>query len=290
MLKLAFISPIAHLNDISILGDFNLCLLHLLLESPEYLRWHKEQADKGRWTTLDNSTYELKKPFEMDKLVEMALTIGASEIVLPDVLKDKDKTIELSTKFLFDFDHKHKGLKGKIRLHGVVQGRTYEEWIECFRWMMSQSDIASIGIPDDPDITVPGAKAGINLTQQRVENRLRLLHVIEEEAAATYNYRKHRSKKPPDVFKKEFHLLGIEDPIEILRIPEWIRSIDSYSVCKAGSVGVRFTEEGLPGKEKKGPRVDMHARYTPEQLSNIWWNISMMRRYGIRLNMIKPWE
>jgi hypothetical protein len=295
VLKLAFISPIPHLEDFAACGDFDLALAHLFEKDKKYFEYHKRQADAGKYILLDNGTYELGRPYGIDQLVDIALSVGASEIIAPDMLKKKDETIEMTMKFLNDFGKRYPALLNrKIKVHAVVQGDTIQEWTECLKEFLAEPRIDVIGLADDPDFVVPGAKTAINKVQQRVENRLRMLHIIEEIA---YSQIREGFQgvfgpevDPRVVFRKEFHLLGLEDGREFLELPSWVRSCDSYSAFKNGIDGIRYCETGLPNGIKGPTRVDMHKAYSDKLYPNVYWNIAMLRRFAMKVGLSRTWR
>ncbi len=137
--KIATIVPIAHLPMIAEHNRF-MALVHLL-DDHLYNAFYKARVDEGKWVILDNSTVELGEPYPMEKYIPAAIRLGASEILLPDWLFDKDRTLEEADAGI-DLA-RTVGYEG--RLMGVPQGATQEEWLDCLRQML-RMDIASIGI------------------------------------------------------------------------------------------------------------------------------------------------
>ncbi len=137
--KIATIVPIAHLSLIAE-DDRFMALVHLM-EDVRYSDFYKARIDEGKYVILDNSTVELGEPVAMGPYLAAAMRLGASEILLPDWLHDKNLTLDeaeqgLSAVAFADYN-------GNIM--GVPQGGTQEEWIECLEEMFALG-ITSIGI------------------------------------------------------------------------------------------------------------------------------------------------
>lgn len=69
-------------------GQYNMCLAHLM-DRPAYRDFFREQSRKGFFVLMDNGVVETNEPLKMEELIEIAEDIGATEMVLPDAIRDK---------------------------------------------------------------------------------------------------------------------------------------------------------------------------------------------------------
>ncbi|KKM76097.1 hypothetical protein LCGC14_1383600 [marine sediment metagenome] len=137
--KIATIVPTAHLPEIAHHTRF-MALVHLLQDST-YFDFYKARVDEGRYVILDNSTVELGEPWPMDSYLEEALRLGASEILLPDWLHNRSRTMNAAAEGLVLI--RKSRYRGSVM--GVPQGSTQREWAECLKDMLTLG-ICSIGI------------------------------------------------------------------------------------------------------------------------------------------------
>lgn len=117
--------------------------MHMMLPEP-YMR---EQRYRDYYNScygykiLDNGEAEglRMRPRE---LMEMAVQLGADEVVVPDHLGNCDKTIELAK----DFQRTARKYPG-FNFMGVLQGQTHAEYMKCFMELSMLPYITTIGIP-----------------------------------------------------------------------------------------------------------------------------------------------
>lgn len=122
--------PIDMLEDSIIFNDYEYSLLHLM-HIDKYREFYKKQAKK-RYQILDNSAFEYQfigKKFDVSYFIEIINEIKPSSIIIPDVIGDKDGTIDAFNNFNFS------KLNYKPEIIGVVQGQTYKELTECAKFM-----------------------------------------------------------------------------------------------------------------------------------------------------------
>jgi hypothetical protein len=79
------ILPIKYLKFTT--GHYALSLAHLYRDK-RYARFFQKLHNIGHYVILDNAAYEQPVPMSMDALWELVEYYGASELVLPDVLRD----------------------------------------------------------------------------------------------------------------------------------------------------------------------------------------------------------
>lgn len=121
---------------------FNLVLAQYYLRQPKYAAMINRARDRHAFIMLDNGAAEGKQvPFY--SLMEAANDMDADEVVLPDVIKDCDATIEahLNKDVLRSIPPKHRAI--------CPQGSTWDEWTNCLHYLgtVMEYQFATICIP-----------------------------------------------------------------------------------------------------------------------------------------------
>jgi hypothetical protein len=174
------IPPIPELRNFE--QSFHLALVHLLAD-PLYKSFMKERSRKGDYIILDNSAYENGGPeISNEEYFQKAMKIGAGEIVAPDVLGDSKLTLQKSFNFL---EYVKKANTFPIRFMLVPQGRTVEEWEDCFFSLIERHSYCFpfrrpvIGVPRITE-TLPGGVYGrVNfLTAAARETPSFMIHLL----------------------------------------------------------------------------------------------------------------
>lgn len=126
-MKFCLITPYENLEE-SKEGDMFYALTRELLENKTYYNWFKDIKRKGGDVIIDNNVHE-KSEVSFEDHVHLAIDV-ATIIVVPDVMRDKKKTLEYFHYFMDKFYPLLK-LNG-IKILAVPQGNTFEEINECF--------------------------------------------------------------------------------------------------------------------------------------------------------------
>jgi hypothetical protein len=128
----AAVAPLSGLRQLGradLLGTYRLLIAPIVLTDPAgYKKFFREERD-DQYVILDNGVIELGSPIEIEDIYKAARLVEAQLVVLPDVIDDFPGTIELTSKALSDF----RKLDHVTDTMGVVQGRTFEECMECAR-------------------------------------------------------------------------------------------------------------------------------------------------------------
>ena len=114
-------------------SDYYLPLAHQLKKGDEFLY-------EDKYTVLDNGAFELGRSVSTDYLASVAAWLQPDEVVIPDVLYDADKTLELSEEFFSSFS-------GEFKFMAVAQGKTWNEWLHCYKRFLVDPRVSTIGIP-----------------------------------------------------------------------------------------------------------------------------------------------
>ena len=143
-LKIAEIVPVSCLNETES-NQYHMCLAHLVggsdLQSRLYTSFFKRMSDEGKYVLMDNGAAE-NSQLDFDSLLKMYELINPTEIVLPDVLCDKNETIIRTNKFYL----KYKDQISKYKLMVVPQGKSFDEWCECVEDLLKCIPATTIGV------------------------------------------------------------------------------------------------------------------------------------------------
>lgn len=120
--------------------EIEFILLHKLINNEAYRNYYIENKNNGKFKILDNSAFELGAGLSDELLMEWAEKINATEIIIPDIYGDKDKTLELMKSFLTKYPD------CKYKLMAVPQGKDSTELNNCFSEMMTERKITCIGL------------------------------------------------------------------------------------------------------------------------------------------------
>lgn len=208
------IPPRKHL-DLSHYGDRYFCLAQQYIRHPEYKQFF-DSLPKSSWITLDNGAGD-HDSISPEELFQVTLQLLPNEVIPPDFLFEKDKTIKHGQEFI---DRLNLEGLSSIDILFCPQGNNLAEWMECYEWALDNPAIQTIGLSK---ITVP-----------KIFNNCSGDDNIAVGRMAGVNYlRKH------NLLKKPIHLLGgayIEEFQAYNRLEErsMFRSTDSCFTILAG--------------------------------------------------------
>lgn len=222
-MKYSPIAPIKLLQQIhqaGYLGGYVLVLAHDILDHPDEYRellvsLRIEKGDDEVFVILDNSLIELGYPMPPKDLRRAAVIVGANCLILPDVLGNAVKTVDLGWRFYHD-TKKHAALHD-IPLMAVPQGKTVEEHVLCARLLRQIPNVHYWGIPRNV----------ANVFESRA------LEPLERELG----YGKHFNGVT------NVHMLGMsrnfQDDIACARLPG-VMGIDSANPCVLGQADFKI--------------------------------------------------
>ncbi len=220
-MKLAVIIPnYRHAQVMQLSFHFLLAqkVLKSRIEVSDFYRW---RSSRGDHIIVDNGAPE-GEPISFDDLMHVATLVRATEIVLPDVLRDAETTLRLSTE------------PGVLRCvpprqrFVVPQGKTWEEWYYCLNELVKRCAPATIGVP--------------KWTSELPNGRLMALQLI-------YGGEFHR--------RCNVHLLGMARPLrqEIDELNyDFVRSIDT-------ALPIAMAQCGLRVENDERASIDWNATY-----------------------------
>lgn len=261
-IKIAHEAPLEIFDDIQSLTDYDYALVHLFEENEEYWNKFKTAASKGREIILDNSIFELEEAFNAEKFDKWVNKLKPTWYIVPDALENADKTCDQ----MEDWNNKGLGYKGSGKI-GVVQGKTYDEIVDCYNYMNKSADVDMIAISFDYSYyteSVPHANKYVSWMLGRVKLLGDLLRdgVINKD--------------------KPHHLLGCGLPQEFSFYRhsdyDWIYSLDTSNPVVHGIKGIEYGVEGLWSKESQKLHELMSSKISVDQFTLIKDNIFNFRR------------
>lgn len=217
------ISPLSNLEPMK-LGDRIFALAHLWVQSEEYREFILARQLEGYFITLDNSAAERALVTE-DVLIQICHDLQPNEVIAPDVLFDKNATMENARKFKKRMDEE--GLTGQIDIFFCPQGKTKQEWLEAYMWAMFEDWIDVVGFSK---IAVPSAWLEGDVVDDQG---------IKEARHMAYDYLKEMG-----ALLKPIHCLGQGSYTEFEYYDHpMMRSTDSVYPVLAASQGIDFRND-----------------------------------------------
>jgi len=263
MIKIAHESPKSIFNEVQDLTDYDYALVHLLEEDDEYLAQFQSAIRSGREVILDNSIFELEEAFDAVKFDKWVKDFRPSWYIVPDALEDATKTCDQ----MEDWNNKGLGYEGSGKI-GVVQGKTYDEIVDCYNYMNKSADVDMIAISFDYSYysnSVPHANKYVSWMLGRVK----LLGDLLKDGVINKN--------------KKHHLLGCGLPQEFSFYKhsdyDWIYSLDTSNPVVHGIKGITYSSDGLWSKERQKLFELINSDINIEQLGTIKNNIQKFKWY-----------
>ncbi len=260
-MKISHESPLFLMPQSRKYNDYDYALVHLFEEIPEYYEFFKESVDQGRHVLLDNSIFELGTSFDPEKYSEWIEKLKPTEYIIPDVLEDTIGTMDQA----LDWKEKYSNLPGKTI--GVIQGRNYNELVQCYQYMDDTIGVDKIAISFDYSYyqeVCPHPNRWMAFTLGRVQTLTKMLtdEIINK--------------------NKPHHLLGCALPMEFFFYRDgfdWIDTIDTSSPIVHGLCDIVYEPGGVVNKQSTKLADLIHSTATPKQVEKINWNISVFKSY-----------
>lgn len=230
----------------------------------EYVNFIRQESDAGAYIMMDNGAYELHESYAPDRLLELARTVNADAIVLPDYpFKPAATTIAAAEELAPVF-------KGEgFHTFFVPQSKTgdCEDWISAYKWATTGAGKELVDIIGISILGVPNAWNNIDPAFARVAAMQSLID------RGIYCSDKHH------------HFLGLNAG-PALEIPSLLRmgvldTIDSSGPVWAGIQGHRYTTEAdsYQSVKKLTSPVDFFLPFTKDvrTTDRIMYNVELTR-------------
>jgi len=262
MIKLFHEAPKDLFKDAQSVTDGDYCLVHLTEEDEGYKKLFVDAIAQGREVILDNSIFELEEAFDMQKFHEATCDLKPTWYIIPDALEDLAATIYNAYTWKEFYADKTPG-----KSIGVVQGKTYEQIVDCYKVLDETVNVDMIAISFDYSLyrkMVPHSNKLVSWMMGRVA----LLGKLEADGIINKN--------------KPHHLLGCGLPQEGLyyRDKEWIYSMDTSNPVVHAIKNVRYKEnQGLWEKEsqKLFELINYPGHHVDKKL--LFYNLREFRNY-----------
>jgi hypothetical protein len=145
LIKVSHESPISILQTSTLYNDFDYALVHLFESHPKYYNYFKSAREVyNREVLLDNSIFELGHAFDSAKFLAAAIDLKPNMFIVPDVLEDSNETRKSFVDWIAT------GKINEVKQHcftkaiGAVQGKTWQELIDCYKFMSDHADMIAI--------------------------------------------------------------------------------------------------------------------------------------------------
>ena len=134
-------SPMQLMEESLNYNDYQYCLVHLMGQNEEYRDWFLTVNKRfGADVLLDNSIFELGEAFDSTEYAYWLQEINPNYYIVPDVLEDADATIEKWT----EWELAYKPPSNKSLRIGVVQGKDWNDLVECYKFISDEADYIAI--------------------------------------------------------------------------------------------------------------------------------------------------
>jgi len=261
MIKIAHESPKSIFKTVQKFTDYDYALVHLFEEDKEYLQQFIEARDAGREIILDNSIFELEEAFDAVKFDKWVKDLKPTWYIVPDALEDSERTINQ----MEDWNNRGLGYEGSGKI-GVVQGKTYDDIVDCYNYMNKVANVDMIAISFDYSYyedTVPHPNKYVSWMLGRVK----LLGDLVKDGVINKD--------------KKHHLLGCSLPQEFSFYKnsdyDWIYSLDTSNPVVHGIKNITYSDQGLWDKESQKLFEMINQDVDNWQQGNILNNIQKFR-------------
>ena len=245
-------------------NDYQYCLVHLMEENEQYRDWFLNVNTRtGAEVLLDNSIFELKEAFDSAKYAEWIEKIKPNYYIVPDVLEDAHGTLRKWAEFNNLYSNVNNGLSERI---GVVQGKTWNDLVNCYQFMSANADYIAISF-DYSYYTITGI--GRDKLQLWCTGRQRFIQQLIDEGIWNWD--------------KPHHLLGCSLAKEFRYYVDNniynIRSCDTSNPIVAALHGLRYNGDfGLKTKPSTLLADLINAEVNDDVVELAYYNTSQFKR------------
>ena len=275
-MKVAHESPLFLMEESRSFNDYDYALVHLFDTYPEYYKFFVESLRQGREVILDNSVFELDRPFDAAEFAGWVKKLakdgkiddGKKQLtyIIPDILDDGEATVASAK----EFTKKYKKLPG--RAMSVMQGKTYMELFKCYHDLYPLVD-----------------KIGVSFNCMAFEN---YFETMQPEMPKLMQWVRGRELLMENLFhagwltlEKPLHLLGIALPFEYgyythdhPELDNFIETADTSNPILHGMLGISYEPPyGLMDKQSLKLAEMLNAKEEESHLHTIRQNIRMFR-------------
>ena len=262
-MKISHESPIALLDRSRSYNDYDYALVHLFYTEPTYLEFFKKSLKQGRHVLLDNSIFELGEAYDAEKFLSWIQHLQPTEYIIPDVLEDSLGTCENAS----EWKEKYLPHVGKSKSIGVVQGKTYQTIVQCYKYLDSLINVDKLAFSFDYSLYLQLAPHP-NKWMSYALGRIRLLNMLVNDGIINKD--------------KPHHLLGCALPIEFLFYRtgfEWLETLDTSNPVVHGLMGIEYEPAGLIDKQSIKLVDLLYRNLSNDDVVRILHNVEKFRSY-----------
>ena len=218
-IDICFITSTPHLESHAALSNRHMALAHLVLGDKEYARFYR---DTTKFVIMDNSAFEFEQEgrgVPQEEVYKAAKLIDANEVAAIDILFNGVDTVDSVKDFLRYMKRKDEVYFDTTNFMAIPQGRTADEWLDCYEKLVTMDNIDTIGLSK---LSVPQCFHGNHSDPDNcTKGRIKCIDFLVEHDMT------------PDKFGKDTHLLG-SDNAGVTELAyyynknyNWIRSNDT---------------------------------------------------------------
>lgn len=229
------IPPINHLELMTLgKGSTVMGLAQLVLRHPQYAMFLRTLRQRNHTIILDQGAAE-NEQVTYDEFNQAIERVRPHIVIFPDVLFNARQTLQAMSNYYTQTVHTEKFL-------GVPQGATAEEWLECYKVMLSDDRVHIIGL-----------------------SKIAIPHCFGEEDIAIARNQAVRLLQSEGLLLKPIHLLGMGAPRELdaYQDIEAIQGIDSCYPIWAGMNNLQFGRDEFQ-RFKNDPMYFLHHISEPQ--------------------------
>jgi len=252
-MKVSNIMPVSLLKHYGDKTNYHMTIPSYIEESDEYANYFYNRATYEDFVMVDTAVVELGYPMPFPRIVDLAKRVNASEVMLPDYSFNSERTYNETVNSYHHYINNYGDIP--FQIHGVPQGETLIDYLNCFYKMSKLGFIDTIGISATTDVY-----SELELGRVTLINLLEDLGLIDE--------------------SKEYHLLGYlmrqkgpSDKIKMIADKKWIRGIDTRTPITFAYNG--FDLKGSIDRPKRSP--DMFEDVEPRDLYS--YNIDVFKKW-----------
>ncbi len=282
-MKISHEVPLFLLDRSRKFNGYSYALVHLFSQYPEYYKFYVDELRNGREVILDNSVFELDKPFDaaefanwVQRLVSDSGTRGTNlTYIIPDILDDGAATVQSA----IDFIAKFPDLPG--RKMSVAQGKTMLELQNCYRDLFPLVD--KLGV----SFNCKAYETWFENMQPGMPKLLQWVHGRQYFIETLFHAEWLSTEKP-------MHLLGIALPFEYSyythehpELDDFIETADTSNPVAHGMLGIKYKDViGLNDKQSIKLADMITAKEEDSHLDIIMYNVNKFRE----INYLAPIE
>ena len=257
-------SPIQLFEESLNYNDYQYCLVHLMEENEEYRDWFLTVNKRfGADVLLDNSIFELGESFDPERYAYWLQKIKPNFYIVPDVLEDTNCTMQQ----WIDWENNHQPPNDNIQSLkiGVVQGKTWQDLVDCYQFMSQRADYIAISF-DYSYYQITGL--GTDKLELWCSGRQRFIQDLIDKGYWNWS--------------KPHHLLGCSLAKEFRYYVDKnitnIRSCDTSNPIVASLKGLRYNSDlGLQEKPSTMLCNLINANVDTDELDDVLYNTKMFK-------------